>query len=262
MKRKIITDLEKLKNPAKVTNIAVENEEVKTALDKAIKNLKDTLNYHEGLLALCAPQIGTDMRIIGIKFNDSIKIFINPVITKKLQYSIGGETCASMPGKEILLARPEEISLVYYNEKLVYEDNKLLGAAARLFDQQAQLLDGVTPDELGLVSDIELDGPISTLSEEDFEQVKQIYCQFISAKSAGAEQEMKENEETAAHYRELKFAEMVISGKAAIVEDESKRIKNKQRRSATGAMVRKSMRDASKLEAKTKLDAFLKKIGK
>ena len=59
------------------------------------------------------------------------------------------------------------------------EDNKLLGIAARLFDQQYQLLDGVSPADLGLVSDIEQDGSLSELTEEEFNQVIEIYKQFV-----------------------------------------------------------------------------------
>jgi len=58
------------------------------------------------------------------------------------------------PGKEFVIGRPEEITVVYYNEDFKYEDNKLMGYAAALFDQQYQLLEGVLPDELGLMSDI------------------------------------------------------------------------------------------------------------
>ena len=49
-----------------------------------------------------------------------------------------------MPGQEILITRPEEITIVYYNDEFKYEENKLLGAAARLFDQSAQLLESLS----------------------------------------------------------------------------------------------------------------------
>ena len=39
-----------------------------------------------------------------------------------------------MPGKEII-ARPEEITVVYYTDDFKYEENKLVGPAAAIFDQ-------------------------------------------------------------------------------------------------------------------------------
>jgi peptide deformylase len=41
------------------------------------------MNENANILALAAPQIGHKVRIFGIRFNDTIKVFINPVITKK-----------------------------------------------------------------------------------------------------------------------------------------------------------------------------------
>ena len=50
-----------------------------------------------------------------------------PIITKKKGVNIVIETCASMPGKEIVIGRPEEITVVYYSDEFNYEDNKLVG---------------------------------------------------------------------------------------------------------------------------------------
>ena len=215
--KEIITDIEKLAEAAKPIKFINEDGSLdKETSGAIIKDLKEVLENTPNLFALSAPQIGIDARIIVIKFNDTIKAFINPVVTKKLKYSIHGETCASMPGKEILITRPEEISVVYYDENFKYEDNKLLGLAARLFDQQAQLLDGVLPSELGLVSDIEHDGPLSELTEEEFKMVVDIYKQFIKSKISTLEKNIEEDEELAKQYRTLKFTESVITGHAAL----------------------------------------------
>lgn len=257
MIKTVITDIEQLKTAVNITDLKIEEVDVKENLQKIIEDLKDTLWAQENCLALSAPQIGYTERIIGIKFNDGIKIFINPVVTKKLKYAIGGETCASMPGKEILIARPEEISLVYYNESFVYEDNKLLGVAARLFDQQYQFMEGVTPDELGLVSDIEQDGPISDLTAEEFEQVKNIYKQLIQVKTKALEDTLLEDDETKKQYKELKFAEQVISGRALILENEEERQKLSKARKQAAVTVAKSIADSNKAAQKAQLKSFL-----
>ena len=264
MKKDIIKELDKLKKVAEPANIAIEEVEVKKALTKIIKDIKDTLNNTTDLMAVSAPQLGYNSRIIGIKFNDQIKIFINPVVVKKLNYALGAENFSSMPNKEILIMRPEEVQLVYYNDKIVYEDNKLLGAAARIFDQQYQLLDGVTPDELGLVSEPEVDGKIADLSEEEFEQVKDIYQQMIAVKTKAMQDQIAndENKELAKQYNELKFAERVIAGKAAVIEDDAERKAFNKRKAFAAATVSKSISNANKQYNRAKLSSFLKKAGK
>lgn len=215
----IITDLEKLAQPAEpltfLTDTGAQTEEG----SKIISQIKDVMDKNPELLALSAPQIGINKRIFCLRFNDQIKTFINPIITKKKGLNIIIETCASMPGKEIVTGRPEEITVVYYNEDFKYEDNKLLGVAASMFDQQAQILDGVLPSELGLVSDIELDGKIE---ENDLEEIIPFYRDtFLPSKLNSLKEVIEADEDTAKNFKHLKFTESVINGRIAVVESEA-----------------------------------------
>ena len=126
-------------------------------------------------------------------------------------------TIGEQEPKEILITRPEEITVVYYTDEFKYEENKLLGIAARVFDQSCQLLDGITPDVLGLVSDIEEDGTLWDLNDEEMKQVVEIYKQYIDAKTKALEAEIKTDPELKAKYKELQFTEKVITGHANII---------------------------------------------
>jgi peptide deformylase len=168
----IITDIDQLKQPAEPLEFLTEDGVQPEECLEIISKIKDELLANNNIIALSAPQIGINKRIFCMRFNDQIKTFINPIITKKSGLSIVIETCESMPGKEIVIGRPEEVTIVYYNEDFKYEDNKLLGIAASLFDQQAQILDGILPCELGLVSDIIEDGNIT---EADLEEIIPFY---------------------------------------------------------------------------------------
>lgn len=131
--RKLITDLDKLRKPVKpLLFIASDGTTEQEEGNKIIEQLKTFLDKNSSLLSIAAPQLGINSRIFCIKFDDTIKSFINPVITKKSDYKIAPETFSSMPGKEILISRPEEVSIVYYTDGFKYEDNKLLGPAARI----------------------------------------------------------------------------------------------------------------------------------
>lgn len=218
--RKLITDLDKLRKPVKplrfiTSDGTMEQEEG----NKIIEQLKNFLDKNPSLLSVAAPQLGINSRVFCIKFDDTIKSFINPVITKKSNYKIAPETFSSMPGKEILISRPEEVSIVYYTDGFKYEDNKLLGPAARIFDQQIQLLDGVLPDELGLVSDVEADGSLAELNQEEIDSLIEVYKKYIDAKAKALNLQVSSSEEFEKEYKKLKFTEDVVNGRAQVIQD-------------------------------------------
>jgi peptide deformylase len=257
----IIKDIETLTSPAEPLQFLTEQGVEKEEGLKIIEQLKEAMEADETILALAAPQIGINSRIFCIRFNDQIKTFINPIVTKKGKYEIKPETFVSMPGKEILITRPEELTVVYYTDDFKYEENKLLGAAARLFDQHCQLLDGVTPAELGLVSDVEADGSLADLSEEEIEQVTDIYKQFIKTKSAALQKEIEEDSELEKAYKQLKFTEKVITGEALVIADEEETGRHK----AAKGLATRSLVNAANVEKqinKAKLKTFLSRKGK
>lgn len=220
--KEIITDIEVLARGAEPLEFITEAGNDTAEGDEIIAALKDTLLNTPGLIALAAPQIGYNKRIFCIRFDDVIKTFINPIIKKKNGAVIAPESCASLPGKEILLARPNEVTVIYYTDEYKYEDNKLLGAAARIFDQMAQILDGVLPSDIGLVSDVAEDGSLSELSEEEMNQVVEIYKQFAQAKLEAAKKAIEADPDLESAYRKLKFTEDVINGRTLIIQDDKK----------------------------------------
>lgn len=257
----IIKDIQALTNPASPLQFLTEQGTEKEEGLEIIGKIKEVMEVDSTILALAAPQIGIDSRIFCIRFNDQIKTFINPIVTKKGKYEIKPETFVSMPGKEILTTRPEEMTVVYYTDEFKYEENKLLGSAARLFDQHCQLLDGVTPAELGLVSDVETDGSLADLSEEEIAQVIDIYKQFIKAKASALQTEIQQDPELEKAYKQLKFTEKVITGEALVIEDENDRKRHK----AANKLATKSMMQAAKLEKAentANLKQFLRRKGK
>jgi peptide deformylase len=256
----IIKDIEALKEPAKPLEFLTEQGTEKEEGLEIIGKLKEAMDADSTILALSAPQIGINARIFCIRFADQIKTFINPIVTKKGKYEIKPETFVSMPGKEILITRPEELTVVYYTEEFKYEENKLLGAAARLFDQHCQLLDGVVPAELGLVSDVEADGSLADLSDEEIAQVTEIYKQFIKAKSAALKTEIEKDPDLEKAYKQLKFTEKVITGEALVISDE-----DEKRHKAANKLATKSIMQQAKVEKavnNANLKQFLKRKGK
>lgn len=245
----IVIDLKKLVQPAEPLAFLTEKGAETAEGNEIIGKIKETMEANPELLALSAPQIGINRRIFCLRFNDQIKAFINPIITKKKGINITVETCASMPGKEFVIGRPEEVTVVYYNEDFKYEDNKLLGAAASLFDQQAQILDGVLPSELGLVSDIEIDGKIE---DQDLEEIIQFYKNtFLPNKLTMLNKAIEQDKEAAKDFKQLQFTEGVINGRIAVVEsneESTKRLKAKKAASKTIIQMNRMEKAAQKAE--------------
>jgi peptide deformylase len=255
----IITDHEKLNQPAEPLTFLTEKGAETAEGDEIVAKLKEVMEANPELLALSAPQIGINKRIFCLRFNDQIKTFINPIITKKKGLNFIIETCASMPGKEIVIGRPEEITVVYYNDEFKYEDNKLLGVAASLFDQQAQILDGVLPSELGLVSDIEEDGKIE---EEDMAEIIPFYKDtFLPSKLASLQTAIEADEAAAKDFKTLKFTEGVINGRIAVVEPENETKKRaKAKAAANKAIINFNM--SEKASQKASFTNYVKNISK
>lgn len=191
--------------------------------NEIIAAIKEAMGADDAILALSAPQIGYDKSVFCLRFADGIKTFINPIIKKKEKYEISPETFSSMPGCEILISRPSSLEAVYWTEadgtKYKYEDNKFLGGAAKLFDQMCQALEGVTPDDIGLVSNIEESGSFSELSDDEVAQAVEIYKQYVSTKAAAMKSEIEKDDEAKKGYRMLKFTEDVITGNTVVVEN-------------------------------------------
>lgn len=255
----IIIDLEKLQQPSAPLTFLSEEGAKTDEGNEIILKLKEVMDANPDLLALAAPQIGIYKRIFCLRFNDQIKAFINPIITKKSGLKITVETCASMPGKEIVIGRPEEITVIYYNEDFKYEDNKLLGVAASLFDQQAQILDGVMPSELGLVSDIDADGKIE---EADIEDIINFYKDvFLPTRLATLNKAIESDEEAAKDFNQLKFTEGVINGRIAVVEPEEETAKRAKAKKAANKAIAQ-MNKAEKSAQKAEFTNFVKGISK
>lgn len=255
----IITDVEKLTLPAEpLTFLTKEGAQTEEGLE-IINKIKKVMEKDNNILALSAPQIGINKRIFCLRFNDQIKTFINPIIIKKKGLNITVENFISMPGKEIVIGRPEEITVVYYNEEFKYEDNKLLGAAASIFDQQAQLLDGVLPSELGLVSDIELDGKIN---DTDLPEIIPFYRDtFLPSKLANLTEAISNDEEAHKAFKQLKFTEGVINGRNAVLESEAETDKRTRAKKAANKAIL-NMRRIEKAEQKRDFTNYVKNISK
>lgn len=193
-----------------------------------------------------------------MRFADGIKSFINPIVTKKQDYKITVEVCEGLPGKEILISRPNDLTLVYYNDNFKYEDNRLMGMAARLFDQAYQFLDGITPAAIGLISDVQEDGSLYDLTEEDLKELVEVYKKYIAVKLASLNSSIDSDEDLRKEYKQLQFTESVINGTTQIVESDAEF----EQRQQAQKIADRSMTQKAKIDKQIKKAEYMNYIRK
>lgn len=188
MKKMLTRSLKKLHERA--DEISVEKD--KELLEEIITNLKDTLLAHDELFALSAPQIGYDKRILCLKFeNNDIRTLINPMITKYEGLHFSRERDANVKGPDYIVPRHDKIILTYQTSLGKVESNIFKDVACELIEQQNNLLDGLLVCDWGLEVLPEFD----EASDEDKEQVLQLYVESLLEKEKTLQKEIDENPE-------------------------------------------------------------------
>lgn len=124
----------------------------KDYLTNLVADLKETLAKAEGC-GLAAPQIGESVRVLIVDGRDMTDIYpylegftrvmINPVVLeesdKKVVYSEG---CLSIPGIYCDVARPDSMTVEYYDENLKKQTETFDKFACRMVQHEMSHLDG------------------------------------------------------------------------------------------------------------------------
>lgn len=137
----MILEIKKYKEPV-LKKRAQEVEKIDERVRNLVKDMLETMYTHQGV-GLAAPQIGISERIAVVDIGDGPRIFINPVILKKIGKIISEEGCLSVPGTFLKIKRAEKIiieALDKEGKKFKLEANGLL---ARCLQQEIDHLDGI-----------------------------------------------------------------------------------------------------------------------
>ena len=125
----------------------------KEYLANLVTDLKDTLVNSEGC-GLAAPQIGVSLRVLIVDgdvmadvydyLKGFFRVMINPVIVEqsksRCEYNEG---CLSVPGIYADVARPESMTVRYYDENLEEKTETFDKFACRMIQHEMSHLDGV-----------------------------------------------------------------------------------------------------------------------
>lgn len=209
MSSHLIFDLDKLHERAEEVN--------PLSASKTIADLKAKLKKYKEIIALSAPQIGVNERVIAIRFNDDvIKIYVNPVILKSDGLHLVREKDISIPEKEYICPRPSKIYVRYQCEDAKPEENILKDSVAEIFDRMQNYLDGITLDDIGL----EIIPEFDQASEEEQQEIIDMYLKSLKHREELLQENINEDKDAKELQDAIKFMKEVDEGKIQL-EDKS-----------------------------------------
>ena len=181
--------------------------EITNALKKPIEK--------EGITALSANAIGYDKRIFCIKFDEEIKTFINPVIVSAKGLQLSREKCTSLPGREFIVPRNTDISVMYQRPMGKVESRQIVGLAAFIFQHELQHLDGVLLSDFAL----EIDEDWDKATDEEREEVLKYYLDSLDIKAKELDQEIQEDPDLKRVSDAIDFMTSVYKGETKLVSE-------------------------------------------
>lgn len=208
----IITDYDKLSQRCDEINLSKDNKLVQ----EIVLKLKNTIRAHKDMTALAANQIGYNKRILCLNFNGDIRTFINPVIQDVKGLELSREKCHSEPDREFIRSRHSRVTVMYQTPLGKIETVELVGMAARVFQHHLDHLDGL------LLSDVSLEifEDFDQATDEERQQIIDMYLDSLDLKHKQIETEIKEDPETNQLAQAAKFIQSVESGETEIEQVE------------------------------------------
>lgn len=207
MVKTVITDYEKFNDRAEeVLDLKKDKEVRETILD-----LKQTIRENN-FVCLTAPQIGVNKRIICINFNGDIRTMINPIISSSKEWMMNREKCPSIPDKEYIVPRNAKVTCIYTTPLGKYENREFVGLAACAVQYGINILDGILLSDFGL----ELDENWDKLTQDEKDQVLEMYMDSLDLKGKELNKEIEEDPETKQLADAIKFMDSVAKGETKL----------------------------------------------
>ena len=143
--------------------------------DETIDNLRvdliEAMKANNGI-GIAAPQIGVNLSAAIIKLDGHNVMIINPQIVDTNRWYINKEGCLSLPGRQFLVPRPEEIKITYQNSRGEYFERTIVDKyESAIVHHEISHLQGLLLDDVSKVVD-----PLAAYKANrpsmEFEQIK------------------------------------------------------------------------------------------
>lgn len=181
-------------------------------LQEIILALKATMKAND-LIALTAPQIGYNRRVLCMRFGKSdYRTFINPLIENNTNFQFARETCSSIPGKTFVIPRFNNVKLYFTTPLGKVESTKLSGMSAWKFQHCMDHLNGMLSSDIGL----EIDQMFDTATDEERAEVLRMYAESLDIRQKDLEAEIAQNKDLSDIDDAAKFIASVKSGETVL----------------------------------------------
>lgn len=207
----IITDLSKFNDRVPEIESNSRYEEVLQTISK----IKATLSSEKNYVCLCAPQIGSDLRLFVVKKEQRehspesrYDVFLNPMIVSKKGLHLSREISLSIPGKEYIVPRYNEIHLAYQEKDGRVNSKTFIGAFAEVIQQMVEMLDGITLADYGL----EVIEGFDSASNKEKQEIISMYVQYLSVQNQSIINEIEKDSELKNLMDTIKFNQGILDG--------------------------------------------------
>ena len=212
---KYVRELETEYDKLSIRSIEFDLKKLNKDTQSIVLEIKNTMRAND-MLAMSAPQIGYYARIICMDFNGFIRTFINPIITKSEGFELSRESCHSLGGKTYIRPRNNKVDIIYQTPLGKTESATLVGYAAKLFQHHIDHLDGILLSDIGL----EIDADFDNASQEEREQILDMYLESLDIKVKDINTEIENDVETKKISDAIKFMQSIESGETVIETEE------------------------------------------
>ena len=187
-------------------------EEVK----RAVKMLKKDILMDPDLTALCAPQIGINLRIFCVRSSTGIKTFLNPMIVSGEGLHLSRETNASFPDKQYIIPRKNKLHVAYQEVDGHVNSETYIGAYAEVVQQMIEMLDGIFLPDYGL----EIDKAFDRAKKADKEQIIEWYLDSLKNRLGILTDEIDKDPALREIKSNIEFTTEVLKGEIKPVDEE------------------------------------------
>ena len=206
--KQVITDYDSLSERCDEFNLVKNNKEVQ----EIVLTLKNTIRANDGMLGLSAPQVGFYKRVLVLNFNNDLRTFINPIITRVDGFELSRETCHSIPEKTFIRTRNSRVWVTYQTPLGKIENVELNGVAAKVMQHHIDHLDGLLLSDVSL----EIDKDFDNATDEEREEVIKMYLDSLDLTASSLQAEVESDEEGKQLADAIRFMDSVRKGETII----------------------------------------------
>jgi len=224
---RILTDLSKFQNRVDEINNATPLEAVK----HTVSQLKQTLLANKDLVGLCAPQIGSNLRIFCIKTaNNRVRAFLNPLIVSGEGLHLSREVNPSFPEKQFIIPRKDKIHVAFQEVMGQANSETYSGAYAEIVQQMIEMLDGILLSDYGLdLDDIGGAEEFDKASNKDKETILQMYLDSLKEYSSDLGKQIEANPTLKQINDNINFMTKYLEGEIKPVDKEGNIVEPKKK---------------------------------